>query len=98
MTNEQLLKELEQLAAASGIAVRYEKGDFEGGFCVLKAERMIVVNRKLPVPRRASVIARGLAEIGIDEMFLKPAVREFIEDELARLRVPETGGSRTTTP
>jgi hypothetical protein len=25
-----------------------------------------------------------LAEIGIDEMYLKPAVREFIEDELAR--------------
>jgi hypothetical protein len=87
MTNEQLLKELEALATASGIAVRYEKGDFEGGFCVLKTERMIVVNKKLSLPKRASVMAQGLAEIGIDEMFLKPAVREFIEDELARIRV-----------
>ena len=85
MTHEQLLKELELLASNSGITVRYEKGDFEGGFCVLRSERMILVNRKLITPRRASILARGLAEIGIDEIYLKPAVREFIEDELARV-------------
>lgn len=72
------------LAANSGIGLRYEKGDFEGGYCVLKDERLIVVNRKLPPARRASILAQGLAEIGIDELYLKPAVREFIEDELAK--------------
>ncbi len=85
MTQEQILKELESLAHASGITLRYEKGDFEGGFCVLKTERMIVVNKKIATDKRTSMIAQGLAEIGIDEVFLKPAVREFIEDELARL-------------
>ena len=84
MTQEQILKELEALAANSGISIRYEKGDFEGGYCVLKAERIIMVNKKLTVQKRASILAQGLAEIGIDEMYLKPAVREFIEDELAR--------------
>ena len=84
MTHEQMIKELEALAANSGIGIRYEKGDFDGGFCVLKAERLIVVNKKLAVPRKASILAQGLAEIGIDEMFLKPAVREFIEDELVK--------------
>jgi len=85
MTQEQILKELESLAASSGISVRYEKGDFEGGFCVLKAERLIVVNKKLGPPKKSSVLAQGLAEIGIEERYLKPAIREFIEDELARL-------------
>lgn len=85
MTQEQILKELESLATSSGISVRYEKGDFEGGFCVLKAERLIVVNKKLAPPKKASVVAQGLAEIGIEERYLKPAIREFIEDELARL-------------
>jgi len=79
-----MVKELESLAAHSGIGLRYEKGDFEGGYCVLKDERLIVVNRKLPPARRASILAQGLAEIGIDELYLKPAVREFIEDELAK--------------
>lgn len=84
MTQEQMARELESLAANSGISIRYEKGDFEGGYCVLKAERLIVVNKKLTPPRKASILAQGLAEIGIDEVYLKPAVREFIEDELAK--------------
>ncbi len=84
MTQEQMTRELEALAANSGISIRYEKGDFEGGYCVLKTERLIVVNKKLAPPRKASILAQGLAEIGIDEVYLKPAVREFIEDELAK--------------
>jgi hypothetical protein len=84
MTQEQMAKELESLAANSGISIRYEKGDFEGGYCVLKAERLIVVNKKLAPQKKASILAQGLAEIGIDEVYLKPAVREFIEDELAK--------------
>jgi hypothetical protein len=85
MKEEQIVKELESLASSSGIAVRYEKGDFEGGFCVLKAERLIVVNKKLPPSKKASVLAQGLAEIGIEDRYLKPAIREFIEEELAKL-------------
>jgi hypothetical protein len=85
MTHEQILSELEQLASNCGISIRYEKGDFDGGYCVLKAERLIVINKRLALARRASVLAQGLAEVGIDEMYLKPAVREYIEDELARV-------------
>ena len=84
MTQEELLKELEQLASLCSISVRYEKGDFEGGFCVLKTERLIVLNKKLAPAKKASILAQGLAEIGIDEMYLKPMIREFIEDELAK--------------
>lgn len=84
MTQDEILKELEELATRSSIGIRYEKGDFEGGFCVLKTERLIVINKKLPAPKRASVLAQGLAEVGIEEVYLKPAVREFIEDELSK--------------
>ena len=84
MTHEQIVSELEQLASNCGIAIRYEKGDFDGGYCVLKAERLIVINKRLSPSRRAPVLAQGLAEVCIDEMYLKPAIREYIEDELAR--------------
>ena len=93
MTPEQILKELEQLAAQCTIVIRYEKGDFEGGFCVLKTERLIVINKKLPPARKASVVAQGLAEIGIDELYLKPVIREFIEEALTRQTEIETAKS-----
>ncbi len=84
MTHDQILKELEDLAEKSSISLRYEKGDFDGGFCVLKDERIIVVNKRLVIQKRAAVLAQALAEVGIEEVYLKPAVRQFIEDELAR--------------
>ncbi len=84
MVQEQILKELEDLAEKSNIVLRYEKGDFDGVFCILKEERLIVINRRLVVQKKASVLAQALAEVGIEEIYLKPAVREFIEDELAK--------------
>jgi hypothetical protein len=84
MTQDQILNELEELADNCGITIRYEKGDFDGGYCVLKAERLIVVNKRLQSGRRASVLAQAIAEVGIEELYLKPAIREYIEDELAK--------------
>jgi hypothetical protein len=84
MSPEKIIKELELLAQQSGATVRYEKGDFDGGYCVLREERMIVVNKRLATPRRASLVAQALADIGVDEVYLKPAVRDFIEEELSK--------------
>lgn len=86
MKIEQILAELEELAEKSGVKVRYDKGDFEGGYCVIKKDKVILINKRLAPPRRATLLALGMAEIGIDEMYLKPAVRDFIEDEIARSR------------
>ena len=88
MTDEEIIKELEALAERCRITLRYEKGDFDGGYCVLKADRLIVLNKKLATQRKASVLAHALAEVGVDEMYLKPVVREYIEDELAKIAKP----------
>ena len=82
MESHGLLTELESVASQLGIKLRYEKGDFEGGYCVLKSERVIVINKKLSPSMRLSVLARGINEIGLNNIYVKPAVRDFIEDEV----------------
>ena len=84
MTPEETLTELETLAKQLEISLRYEKGDFSGGYCVVKQQRTIIANKKLSPQRKLSILALGLSEIGLDGVFLKPALREFIEDELAK--------------
>jgi hypothetical protein len=84
MENQELLPELESVASQLGIRLRYEKGDFEGGYCVLKSERIIVINKKLSPSVRLSVLARGISEIGLNNIYVKPAVRNFIEDEVTK--------------
>lgn len=89
MKYEELITDLEQVALQLGITVRYEKGDFEGGFCVLKESRVVLVNKRIFPARKASVMALALHEIGLENVFIKPAVREYIEDEVARaVRAP----------
>ena len=86
MTGEEILSELDIVARDLGVRIRFEKGDFDGGYCLLRDERIIVVNKKLNANRKASVISQAFGELGIDNVFIKPAIRVFIEDELVRAR------------
>jgi hypothetical protein len=81
----QLIQDLETIAEQLGVSLRYEKGDFEGGFCVLREQKLLVVNKRLPDARKASSVAVGLAQYGIDETFVKPTLRQYIEDEAAKM-------------
>ncbi len=84
MKHEQIIEELQQEATQMGVLIRFEKGDFEGGYCILKEKKMLLVNRRLMPSRKASVLAVALQEIGLENVFLKPALREYIEDEVAK--------------
>jgi hypothetical protein len=84
MNYTKLIEELEVLVGQVGVKLRYEKGDFDGGYCVLKEEQVLVVNKRLTDVRRASILAQALTQIGVDAIFLKPNVRDFIDNESAK--------------
>jgi len=84
MNYSQLLQDLESVAGQLGVSLRFEKGDFEGGYCILKEQKLLVVNKRLPDAKKASSVAVGLAQYGIDDTFLKPNLRQYIEDEAAK--------------
>jgi hypothetical protein len=41
----QFLKKLEEIFSENGYVVRYEKGNFRSGYCVLEDRKIIVVNK-----------------------------------------------------
>lgn len=43
--NASLLKKIEEIFKEGGYTVRYEKGSFQNGFCVLEKRRVVVINR-----------------------------------------------------
>ena len=85
MKHEILIQELQDVATQLGVTIRYERGDFEGGYCILREQKILLVNRRLFPARKASVLAIAMHEIGLEDMYLKPAVREYIEDEIAKV-------------
>ena len=81
MDKEALLEELRETCEQLGYTIRYEKGDFDGGHCILKEKRLLVVNKRFTVERKITTVARALGELGVDAIFVKPAVRELIDRE-----------------
>ena len=84
MKLETLIQALQNVATQLGVTIRFERGDFEGGYCILRDQKILLVNRRLFPARKASVLAMAMHEIGLEDMYLKPAVREYIEDEIAK--------------
>lgn len=93
---KQILAELEDVASRLSYKVRYEKGNFEGGYCILKESRLLVVNSRNEVERRIIIVAKSLKEIGTDGIFIKPNIREIIEKE-SRRKLSSDENDETTT-
>ncbi|MBR9978748.1 MAG: hypothetical protein KFH87_11745 [Bacteroidetes bacterium] len=81
MEKEALLEQLRETCEQLGYNIRYEKGDFDGGHCILKEQRLLIVNKKFTIERKISTVARALGELGVDAIFVRPAIRELIEAE-----------------
>jgi hypothetical protein len=85
--NDAILTELIELAEQIGYRIRYERGDFNGGYCLLKEQRLIIVNKKFEPKRKITILAKTLSEIGIENIYIKPALREIIEEEVIKIEV-----------
>jgi hypothetical protein len=85
--NDAILTELIELAEQIGYRIRYERGDFNGGYCLLKEQRLIIVNKKFEPKRKITILAKTLSEIGIENIYIKPALREVIEEEVIKNEV-----------
>jgi hypothetical protein len=77
---EELIQELKSVALQLGAEVRFERGDFKGGYCILNDNKVIVVNKMATLQRKVIILSMALKEIGVDEIYLTPRLRNVIED------------------
>lgn len=77
---ENILHDLKHLAHQMGAKVRFERGDFKGGYCIMKEDKIIVINKLSPLQKKVLVLSSALKELGIDEVYLNPKIREIIEE------------------
>jgi len=77
---EEVLEELKAIADQLGASVRFEKGDFKGGYCIIHDQKVIVVNKMTNLQRKVMILSTALKELGVDDIYLTPRVREVIEE------------------
>lgn len=77
---EEILQDLKSLAAEMGATVRFEKGDFKGGYCLVKDSKVIVINKMANFQRKVMILSAALKELGIDNVYITPKLREVIDE------------------
>jgi hypothetical protein len=82
---EELMQDLKAVASQLGAEVRFEKGDFKGGYCLLKENKVVVINKSANLQRKVMILSMALKELGVDSIYLNPRIREII-DEMAETK------------
>lgn len=77
---EDIIQDLKSIASQLGATVRFEKGDFKGGYCLIKENKVIVINKNANLQRKAMILSTALKELGINDIYLNPRLREIIEE------------------
>lgn len=83
MKPQQIVEALEEAVTQLGVTVRRERGSFRGGLCTIGGETVVVLNKRTPVEAHLAVLAEALRSLPVDEVYLRPAVRDAVEEAWA---------------
>jgi len=81
MKEQDILLALEDVVSSLNIQLRYEKGDFSGGFCRVDDDKLIILNADYTRKKKINILSRELSRIKLDDVFIVPAIRKLIEKE-----------------
>lgn len=81
MKINEVYEEMIEIAKKIGVSVRKESGKFKGGYCTINNQDIIIINSSIPLETRTSLLAKCLSNCSIQDVFMKPAVRDYIEKE-----------------
>lgn len=74
------LDKLEKIIAESGYIIRYERGTFQSGFCILESRKVVVLNKFLQIEGRINTLIDLLSILNIEQDRLSVESKKFFED------------------
>ena len=70
--------ELKDIFEKLGYKIILDNGNFNSGDCILEDEKTIVINKNKPYENRVKVLSEILSSIKLDNIYIKPYIRELI--------------------
>jgi hypothetical protein len=87
--NQTTLDKIERILDEVGYIVRYERGNFQSGYCILEQRKVVVLNKFLPLEGRISTLIDIVPQLKISPDTLSPEVRRIYDDVLSAAHVNE---------
>ncbi len=85
VNDDLLLSQLEEVADRLGITIRYEtltlaESSSPGGLCRIEGEYVLILDPQAPLGEKVQVLIKALKGFPIDDIYVKPAIRDLIEE------------------
>lgn len=77
------LNKLEKLIEETGYIVRFERGNFQSGFCILEDRKVVVLNKFLQLEGKINTLIDLLPQLNIDIEKLTPESKKTWQDAMA---------------
>ena len=63
--NQHTLDKIERIAEECGYVIRYERGTFQSGYCILQAKKVIVINKFFQAEGRMNALIDLMPQLEI---------------------------------
>lgn len=78
------LDKLENLLDELEYVVRYERGTFQSGYCILEQKKVVVLNKFLQMEGRINTLMDIIPQLNVNIEFLTPEARKVYDDVIQR--------------
>jgi hypothetical protein len=78
--NPSTLNKLEKILEEASYVIRYERGTFQSGYCILEAKKVVVLNKFLNVEGRINTLMELIPQVAINFDNLTYESQKMYED------------------
>ena len=75
---------LEKILEESGYVLRYERGTFQSGYCILEQKKVVVLNKYLQLEGRINTLIDLIPQLQLTAEQLSPDSRKTYQDVIAK--------------
>lgn len=80
------LDKLEDIPKEAGYVLRYERGTFQSGYCILEQKKVVVLNKFLQTEGRINTLLELIPQLEINREILSGESLKLYEEILANLQ------------
>jgi hypothetical protein len=85
------LDKLETIPEQAGYVLRYERGNFQSGYCILEAKKVVVLNKFLQTEGRINTLLDLIPQLDINPDLLAEESRKLFREVVAKFESSDTG-------
>jgi hypothetical protein len=78
------LEKIEKVISEADYVLRYERGTFQSGYCILEERKVVVLNKFLQLEGRINTLIDLIPQLKIDAATLTPESSKVFEEVLAQ--------------